>query len=286
MPSTFHMIHHPSPDSDADMIPPVSIDASQASPETRHPLDEPTPTIRLVHSIRSSPDEIPIYHAMQDWSDAYGLFETPKVPGSASREELFSIHLKEPFDSKAMHRAGKILLDGEAPLLIENVLFDSGANLRSYINRKFILAHYDLLSHLLKPIKGGVRLGDSKTVIKIEHSIVLTLEFAHSTGKTYRVTEEFEVLETGPDMIIGLPLIATQLREYFMSILVDLAPSLPRQPAEAEDETDFSALVFDRPTDGLDPFTPLDYYPVSPHKEEDAPEDTAIDHPHSYPDCV
>ncbi len=97
------MIHHPSPDSDTD-IPLVSINAPQASPETRHLLDKSTPTIRLAHTTRTSPDEIPIYHAMQDWNDAYGLFETPQEPGSASREELFSIHLKEPFDSKAMHR--------------------------------------------------------------------------------------------------------------------------------------------------------------------------------------
>ena len=127
-----------------------------------------------------------------------------------------------------MHRPGDIIFPQEPNFTIpfHTALFDSGALSANYISPSFLDKHRHHLQPYIEPFRSSVRLGDARTVLDITSAITLTLSFVDSSSTTHLVTSQFQVLETGNDLIIGLPTITGALLPFFTSILVDLANTI------------------------------------------------------------
>jgi hypothetical protein len=242
----------------------------------------------------------PTYIPSDGWDALHTLIDQNKAfdPGICPLEDILLFHMQTPFDSKAMHRAGTAQVPGAEPLVIESVLFDSGANERNYVGRDWVQKHATALSRFLRPIKSGVRLGDSKTICKIEHAITLTISFVDSRLKTHTATADFEVLNTNCEMIIGLPLIASQLHGYFLTMVQDLVPSLPRASFSDTDfddrfrqhntgipEVDYDLSALDG-VFGPAEFVPGQLYPLLDRDLEEAPEDVDFGNPSSFTNAL
>jgi hypothetical protein len=95
-------------------------------------------------------------------------------------------------------------------------------------------------------VSSTVVLGDSKTSIKIEKSLTLTIGFKRSNGVLISATCDFHVLSTGYDVIMGLE----SITEHFIVVLLDALL------AGKSDET--KTKIFDffliENTDLLEPF--------------------------------
>ena len=126
-----------------------------------------------------------------------------------------------------MHRPGSIVFSHRPDITIpfQTALFDSGALSANYISPSFLEKHRQHLQPLIEPFTSSVRLGDARTVLDITSAITLTLSFYDSSSNAHLVTAQFQVLETGNDMIIGLPTITGTLLPFFTSIIQDIADS-------------------------------------------------------------
>ena len=113
--------------------------------------------------------------------------------------------------AQEMFLEGLIISDNKTEVIeVKKILCDSGALHGSYLNKRFL----DKIRHQLAPsqirkVSSDVRLGDNKTIVSINEIVILDLiiTLEGSNIKEYNVKEIFSVIETGPDIIFGLPTI-------------------------------------------------------------------------------
>jgi len=134
--------------------------------------------------------------------------------------------------AEEMFLEGLIILENKSDLItVKNILCDSGALHGSYISKRFLAKiRNDLGPHHIKKVNSDVRLGDNKTIVSIDEvailEIMITLEdsFEGSGPKEFTIQEIFSVIETGPDIIFGLPTIIRFIPDLFKK-MVDKACS-------------------------------------------------------------
>ena len=189
--------------------------------------------------------------------------------------------------AQQMFLEGLIISDNRSDVIqVKNILCDSGALHGSYMNKRFLdkIRHQLALSQIRK-VSSDVRLGDNKTIVSINEVAILDLliTLKESTSqKEYTVKEIFSVIETGPDLIFGLPTIVRCIPDLFkymidkacdtLKILQKVSDSLP------EDSGDTVNRI-EQLTD--DYFEDIIENPWSNHEEE-APEELESDLPVNF----
>ena len=119
----------------------------------------------------------------------------------------------------AMHREG-IIECGNVEILIDKVLFDSGALHSDYISAQYVEKHRKHLEDKIYESKSTVKLGDNATTIQIKERILISVLFIDEDGKEHRATITPCIFDTtGNDLIIGLPSIACNFSSLFKCML-------------------------------------------------------------------
>lgn len=107
---------------------------------------------------------------------------------------------------------------------MRNALFDSGAT-AGYVASSWIKKNLGMLREILCPCDTYVLLGDTHTVKPISQYIDLDVSFASKHGGQHGGRDRFYVLDTGHEMVIGLPLLTRSLRRIFDELLDEYAGS-------------------------------------------------------------
>jgi hypothetical protein len=153
----------------------------------------------------------------------------------ANRKSLHAFHAivnaeidkiaKNP--ERSMKALGKVVIKGNnIPI---TALFDSGANSGNYISQYFLEQNAEVLSQIVKDCHTKVTLGDSETLVPIDKSIVLTLQFMDSSGALHKVRDKFFVIpHRTHDVIVGLPAMTHELFHFFMELFQQYRDSHPR----------------------------------------------------------
>ena len=124
---------------------------------------------------------------------------------------------------RAVYKQGAIILSG-SDIVVDKVLFDSGALNGSYIDKNFVDLHRAQLEEAkcLRPVKVRVKLANNSTDVEIEEMLWVRMRFEHC-GVVYTLDEQLCVMDMngGNDVIIGLPTIVKNLGSLFQSMLED-----------------------------------------------------------------
>ncbi len=185
------------------------------------------------------------------------------------REELFLANLSPDAFISAVHREGTIDTD-MGSLHVGGALFDTGALTASYICSTFFELHREQLQPYARSVRGFVKLAAKESVVPISHSLLLSVSFKDSRGKTHSARVEFFVLpESNNIMVVGLPAIVM----HFGSLFMDMLDSAMR---EYSGEPSHHLTFID---DDL-------REPWSRAPDAEAPEDAATDHPCMYTDVL
>ena len=111
--------------------------------------------------------------------------------------------------------AGKVILSNRHSWDVDEILLDTGALQRNYIDPD-VLDDIEMKLHDSREFKGvpvrrninaAVELGDATTVRRITQSVVLTIAIPDADGSINIAREELQVFKTGHPMIIGRPAI-------------------------------------------------------------------------------
>ena len=109
---------------------------------------------------------------------------------------------------------------------MRRVLFDSGALSSSYMRKSFVDRHRDELdlAGCILPVTSSVTLGDNVTEMDITEVVLCKIVLRDSRGQPYHLVSRFAVIPTGPDIIVGLPDIISQVLDLFIDMLVSEDP--------------------------------------------------------------
>ena len=130
-------------------------------------------------------------------------------------ETLSTVQVHRP----ASLREGEFKVN-EAVERMFNVLFDSGALHRSYINEDIVEKHREEWSDKIKPHKSWVRLADQKTVVQTKEAIRGVISFVSDGGTEYSGEVDAIVWRMkGLDFILGLPDIVRNFITLFFLML-------------------------------------------------------------------
>jgi hypothetical protein len=80
-----------------------------------------------------------------------------------------------------MHKTGNVIVSDNA-YIIDQCLFDSGAESDNFILQKFIDMNCDIF---ISPHKSSIRLGDSKTTVNVSQIATLTVTFCDTNFVTH-----------------------------------------------------------------------------------------------------
>jgi len=179
-------------------------------------------------------------------------------------QNLFLHAIPEANILSAVHRSGQLDLHGSNPLMVEKVLFDTGALHANYISKRYIELHREQLQPYLQPCKGVVTLADNRTKASIDLVLTIPIVFVNGTGQYHRAVIDFCVFDMSTnDAIIGLPSILMHFHVLFKDMIDSAVIDLDNQSS-------LSLL------DGIYPWTkPVDL---------EAPEDIATELPSSFPE--
>ena len=124
---------------------------------------------------------------------------------------------------------GKVQLDKRGAVYVNNgitaarqsdeckVLLDSGALHASYVSIRWLNRHRESLNpERLKPIKGSVLLGDSKTKVDVKEMAILDLRVKDTNNQYHLCRTAFVAIPTDYDFIIGLPDLCTKVCGMFL----------------------------------------------------------------------
>jgi hypothetical protein len=151
----------------------------------------------------------PGVHAAHTGSQYPALASSPPVP------ELLFYKLCAPLPT--------LVRDGSAAgQPVNSALFDSGAS-AGFVAEKWVRKNLALLRDLLRPCDTYVLLGDTMTTKGITKYLDLEVTFRDWAGSAHRGSDRFYLLETGHDMVVGLPLLARNLRPIFDELLDEYA---------------------------------------------------------------
>jgi hypothetical protein len=114
---------------------------------------------------------------------------------------------------KNVHRDG-ILKIAKDEVIINN------KNHSSYISKSFINKNRHILRDNIKKNDGFVKLGDNKTIVKVDETIQLPVSFIDNNLKEHVAEVNFVVWEMNDmNMIIGLPDILNHYLDLFIEML-------------------------------------------------------------------
>ena len=126
--------------------------------------------------------------------------------------------------AQEMFLEGLIISDNKSDVIeVKNILCDSGALHGSYMNKRFLnKIRHQLAPSQIRKVSSDVRLGDNKTIVSIDEIVILDLVItlkASSIQKEFTVKEIFSVIDTGPDLIFGLPTIVRCIPDLFKTMI-------------------------------------------------------------------
>ena len=125
--------------------------------------------------------------------------------------------------AQEMFLEGLIISDNKTEVIeVKKILCDSGALHGSYMNKCFLnKIRHQLAPSQIRKVSSDVRLGDNKTIVSIDEIVMLDLiiTLEGSKEKEYGVKEVFSVIETGPDLIFGLPTIVKYIPDLFKNMV-------------------------------------------------------------------
>ena len=114
-----------------------------------------------------------------------------------------------------------------------HVLMDTGATSANYISKTCLDEMRSSLGKgKVKPMKGVVTLGDSQTKIQIEEAVHLNISLFDPERERHEADCVFQVMETGHDLVIGLPTIMRSFIPLLASLLEHGKERLPATPPE------------------------------------------------------
>ena len=118
-----------------------------------------------------------------------------------------------------MHKSGNVIIENNSNIINE-CLFDSGAESDNFIAQAYIDTNCDILKEFISPYKSIVRSGDSKTTVNISQLITLSVTFVDNNFKTHEATLNFLIMPISHiDMIIGINSILYSLFDFFIDML-------------------------------------------------------------------
>jgi hypothetical protein len=123
-----------------------------------------------------------------------------------------------------MHKTGYVVMYDNTPTvqtyIINNCLFDSGAQSDNYISQDFVNAYMDVFKNCIIDHKSTVRLGDSLTTVNITQIITLYVSFLDNNAVTHYATLNFSIMHMkNIDMIIGITSILYSFYDLFLDML-------------------------------------------------------------------
>jgi RNase H-like domain found in reverse transcriptase len=200
------------------------------------------------------------------------------------------LHLHGKFSkilAQEMFLEGLIISDNNSDVIeVKNILCDSGALHGSYMNKLYLnKIRHQLAPSQIRKVSSDVRLGDNKTIVSINEVVILDLVITlkeSSTQKEYTVKEIFSVIDTGPDLIFGLPTIVRCIPDLFKTMIDKACGTLKILETVNDSLPDDSGNDLNR----LEQL-PDDYYeniienPWSDHEQE-APEELECDLPVNF----
>ena len=130
-------------------------------------------------------------------------------------DKLSSIHTLLDSRTRPESVIPAFLRIGDTEKLFNNVLLDTGALHRSYISPMLFHLYFAKKTKLIRNVNSCVLLGDGQTTKKVTKEVQVQVSFMGPHGKKISAFEHFCVLETGYDMIIGLPAI----KKHFLPVL-------------------------------------------------------------------
>ena len=162
-------------------------------------------------------------------------------------KELYVEGLPESSLQIAAHRSGLIHTSTYSePLVVDKVLFDTGAIHGSYISKHFVQLHRKELFHHLHPCFATVTFADNRTSARIDEEAELTISFTYpGFNDTHVVTGTIRcyVLDTsGPDLIIGLPAIL----QHFYVLHQSMLEMAVKQLDNNQNNSELSSLTLPR----------------------------------------
>jgi hypothetical protein len=131
-------------------------------------------------------------------------------------DKLSSIHTLMDPQARPESVIPAFLKIGDTEKFFDNVLLDTGALHRSYISPTIFHLYFAKKTKLIRNVNSCVLLGDGQTTKKITKEVQVQVSFIGPQGKRISAFEHFCVLETGYDMIIGLPAI----KKHFLPVLL------------------------------------------------------------------
>ena len=124
---------------------------------------------------------------------------------------------------------------------LDKVLWDSGALHSSYISLRWLDRYREALGDRVRSEETLVRLGDSKTQIRLKEKVSLEVEAISPVNISSRKVAkiDFCVMEMkGMDGIIGLP----DILDHYLDIFIDILESGRYSRADAEDSLHLTEL--------------------------------------------
>jgi hypothetical protein len=129
-----------------------------------------------------------------------------------------------------MHKSGNVIIENNS-YIINECLFDSGAESDNFIAQAYIDTNCDILKEFISPYKSIVRLGDSKTTVNISQLITLSVTFVDNNFKTHEATLNFFIMPISHiDMIIGINSILYSLFDFFIDMLKVARDNIKNNP--------------------------------------------------------
>lgn len=158
---------------------------------------------------------------------------------------------------------GTINMPEGGRILVNRVLFDTGALHGSYISAEFARSIPEIWKKRVRN-KATVRLADNRTLIDITHTVNLSVTFADSEGNEHTGDIRFYVFPSKhSEMIIGWPAIIGQFHELLKNMVDDAWKSMSA-PMQMEME-----LVGGQKVSSIEETHPYEWQ----QKEQEAPED-------------
>ena len=182
-------------------------------------------------------------------------------------DSYFQLHGSKPVHLRVF-RPAILHTPFHSVIPVPRVLFDSGALSASYMNREFVEQYRDELAPCIHHINSQVTLGDNATTNPISEAVDCSLAFLNAAGDRVTLKSSFSVIDTGPDVIVGLPDIVFKLLPFYFEMLLDAS-----SPSSSPDPS--SSLHLYEGSDLLrypsDPLNIRPGFPVLPWGEPPAP---------------
>ena len=150
-----------------------------------------------------------------------------------------------------------------------HVLIDTGATSANYISKTCLDEMRSSLGKgKVKPMKGVVTLGDSQTKVQVNEAAFLNVSLFDPGQEKHTANAVFQAMETGHDLVIGLPTIMRSFIPLLVSLLENGKMSLPTAPPEHSFFQSTSSTHEESANDAA----VNEWYSLKTMKEEDANE--------------